>query len=1331
MSVPLAPKKSCFSQLQDRREGAKNNNETILSMGDTNANQVMLEVSASRDGVETRELHDALANANVSRPQYHSHFQKDAPHLQSLGKGSQAGSTGQRDPQPSLPVHRQLSEEHTGKRGIPQAPQSLQGPSPSSWRSAVGQVSPEVSAKREAEIPRHVPKDKLAKTLDNEELKRAGSSAAVAGSLAWENPHPKHLDTSEPQGHLPGRGEGPLGTSVDHFPGRALSPGAGTSEGNIVRPPKPPTSEARGPTASDTKMEGTRGLDVYKALIAHPESTPSSALATKETPSLHYPEMCIGQGTGKPKVELGYIQPRSEQGLMTSQPQGLGCHEEKSVSPVELHEKAHQEAVSQPEVGRGSSPEAVMGDRAGAEGFPQATCAQDSAPSGEAGTSLTGKMSSGGGRRARDFVPDHRHAASIPGDSNESTPSVASGEEKRQGTGTADSTKSLSPGPSLEGNRTDASELLGPQSSNSEARKSRETVTSVAENRNLLENAAQTDVTPAGVDSVVSTPAPLHPEACASLTPHATPPGSSSLSPSVASPPTDGGQALNTSPKVPDKSACPSGIPKPLTHPKDTPSSQEAPEKPEMDKTEERTDTRPILMPKPKHVRPKIITYIRRNPQALGQGDASLVPVGLPYASSACGMPLPQEKKAASRDPQQSANVYEKFKPDLQKPRVFPSGLMVSGIKPPGHHFSQMSEKFLQEVTDHSGKEDFCSPPYTHYEVPSTFYRSAMLLKPQLGLGAMSRLPSTKSRILIASQRSSASAIHPPGPVTAAAGLYGSDPSDLKKAPNSSAAKSSLPKSGLRPPGYSRLPAAKLAAFGFVRSSSVSAVPSTQSLDSMQPEQSRPVTRSAFGSEEHPPLKQPPSSKETPKGAGRAAPAPCSNATTPRKSLLLPASKSTSTPAGAKKESQKDPEASKPAVSSPKRTVSAATKHHSPGYPKQRTMAPRSELASKPDPQAREAERQLAQRLKDRCEWQARQLGLARGELKRAIRAFDALAVSTQHFFGKSESALAKEKELSIELANIRDEVAFNTAKCEKLQKEKEALERRFEEELRRLGWQQQAEVQELQERLQQQFQAESARLQAEHQDQLLRMRCQHQEQVEDITASHEAALLEMENNHTVAITILQDDHDHKVQELMSTHEFEKKELEENFEKLRLSLQDQVDTLTFQSQSLRDRAQRFEEALRKTTEEQLEIALAPYQHLEEDMQSLKQVLELKNQQIHLQEKKIIELEKLVEKNIILEEKIQVLQQQNEDLKARIDQNTVVTRQLSEENANLQEYVEKETQEKKRLSRTNEELLWKLQTGDPTSPIKLSPTSPVYRGCSSGPSSPARVSTTPR
>lgn len=69
---------------------------------------------------------------------------------------------------------------------------------------------------------------------------------------------------------------------------------------------------------------------------------------------------------------------------------------------------------------------------------------------------------------------------------------------------------------------------------------------------------------------------------------------------------------------------------------------------------------------------------------------------------------------------------------------------------------------------------------------------------------------------------------------------------DLKKGSCPSAAKSNLPKpcpSGLRPPGYSRLPAAKLAAFGFVRSSSVSSVSSNQSNDSAQSDQSRTTNR--------------------------------------------------------------------------------------------------------------------------------------------------------------------------------------------------------------------------------------------------------------------------------------------------------------------------------------------------------------------------------------------------------------------------------------------------------------------------------------------------------
>ncbi|CAK6443019.1 unnamed protein product [Pipistrellus nathusii] len=1371
MSVPLAPKKSYYTQLQDNRQGMKNNNESLLSSGDTNANQIMVEGGLSHDESQTRDLTDEIGNANSHEPENRTHFHNEFHSLQAFGKGFQAGPSSLKDLKLSSTVRRAVNEEYTMQRGttLLQTPWNGQEPSLAGWRSVTGEASPDVLTPRGTEIPQHAPKDKLAKTLDNEELRRHAldrvSSSAVAGdqfikecagSLTQPPPQPA-LEPTEVLDCVPKGGEGQQKIVTSHSPGTACPPAYITSEGKGMCHPKPSTSETKETTCLETQMEGAHVPEVSN------ESTPRSAhsgcaLTSASKEVLSKPEAQLDQEKGEPKPELKFVQSWALQEFMSAQAECLGCPNEDSTllqerklpggealqeAPTRVVSSLPQSSVSPLGGPRGRSVQdqstVHLGDQGSLQIFPKPGPASLQA----ADNQLPGRISSFAAGKLHESSSSHLspgdgHVAFIPHAPADSRPPAATEEKRVLSSGSRASAMDFTSDPSVGESETGVPEPLDPQSSSSEAGESKEVNTSVAENRNLLENAVKTESSTARTDSPLSVPTPLHPETTVSVTHQPALPSTSlqdlsmlsvdAGSPSAAPPPTDCLQLLDTSPKVPDKNTCPSGIPKPIsTHSEGTPSSQESHQ---AERTEEKTEPKPIILPKPKHVRPKIITYIRRSPQALGQVDTSLVPVGLPYAPPTCNTPLPKEEKVAGRDLKPAASLCDKFKPDLQKPRVFSPGLMVSGIKPPGHHFSQISEKILQEVTELPGKEEFC-PPCAHYEVPPTFYRSAMLLKPQLGLGAMSRLPSAKSRILIASQRSSAGAIHPPGPMATAASLYNSDPAaDLKKASSLNAAKSCLPKSGLRPPGYSRLPAAKLAALGFVRSSSVTSGSSTQSLDSAQPEQSRLANCSAFGNEEQPALKAALPSKDAPRGAGRAAPLAASSGTAPRRSLL-PAPKSTATPAGTKKELQKDQDANKPAVSSPKRAAVSTTKLHSPGYPKHRSTVPRNGFSPKPDPQAREAERQLVQRLKERSEQQVRQLGLVQRELRRAICGFQALAVSTQHFFGKNESALVKEKELSIELANIRDEVAFTTAKCEKLQKEKEELERRFEDEVRKLGWQQQAELQDLQGRLQLQFQAEMTRLQEEHSAQLLRIRCQHQEQVEDITASHEAALLQMESDHTVAIATLRDDHDHKVQGLMSTHELEKKELEDNFEKLRLSLQDQVDTLTFQSQSLRDRARRFEEALQKNTEEQLEVALAPYQHLEEDMKSLKQVLEMKNQQIHQQEKKIVELEKLAEKNIILEEKIQVLQQQNEDLRARIDQNTVVTRQLSEENANLQEYAEKEAQEKKRLSRTNEELLWKLQTGDPTSPIKLAPTSPVYRGSSSVPSSPAKVGPTPR
>ncbi|XP_074159660.1 microtubule-associated tumor suppressor candidate 2 isoform X1 [Sminthopsis crassicaudata] len=1376
MSAPLVPNKSCYTQVQDNRNGVKNNNESPPSMGDTNANQITSEVSPSVGETKGCGLVEEIGNGNIGGPEETTQLHKDFPHLQGYSKEAQSGHLSLKElKMASATLHRDLREEYMAEEAVDvlSIPQLIQGPELSSLKSVVHGAHPEVLALSDADIIQRVSREKLATTQGSKELKRhslertssfpAKMEAFIkehATSLAHHHFQPALLDSTETSSpHVAGGTEKSQTTSIDPLLRAAFHPNDNTSEEKIVFYPKPSTSETKETLLPESHFDGRNSLNIVIESTPHPAHRDSPLIFTTAPGRiLNKPEAQLGQGEEGPKLgvknvlslqpEIAWEQkvlrvecldlPKVEsmvtlekKGWVEEKEGGEGSHlqgpGEETVDPL-INQVLLESGIGSSDKEKKNTlcDEGLVATVQKVESIlPVASGTHSEHLNGE-GILATAKCLDG----AVPIVDGH--ATFTPDSLTESKPMNVN-ENKGMVVGGTITVSALDPLGQANG------ETKHPihQDSGVEAKKDHQTAESKPlpnEAANGMEIVAERTVGSLGVprSSQAGPAADMNHQPTSSKSRVKDP--DSFHSDTVLSstlPPADSAQSLNMSSKVPNKTACNSGIPKPiLGHSKDSPPTQGEIEKNFVERPEEKMETEPLLIPKPKHVRPKIITYIRRNPQNLGQVDSSLVPMGLPYTPPACAMPLPKDQKTANGELKPATSLYEKFKPDLQKPRIFSSGLMVSGIRPPGHHFSQMSEKFLQEVTERPGKEEFCSPPYTHYEVPPTFYRSTMLLKPQLGLGAMSRLPSAKSRILIASQRSSSTSLHPPGPIGNATNLYHSDASaDLKKASSTNVVRANLPKSGLRPPGYSRLPAAKLAAFGFVRSSSISSASSNQSADSVQSDQNKTAHRSSFVNEDQPPSKTAVLSKDAPKGAGRTTAQTANIVTTPRRSLL-PAPKPTSTPAGSKKEVQKDQEVNKPAVSSPKRLAASATKLHSPGYPKQRAAIPRNGFATKPDLQAREAERQFVQRLKERCEEQAKQLSCIQGELKRAIRGFEVFAVSTQHFFGKNESALVKEKELSIELANIRDEVAFNTAKCEKLQKEKEDLERRFEDEVKRLRWQQQAELQDLEERLQQQYVGEVKRLQEEHQMQLARLTCQHQEQVEDISATHEATLLEMENNHSIAIAVLQDDHEHKVQELMSAHELEKKELEDSFEKLRLSLQDQVDTLTFQSHSLRDRAKRFEEALRRNTEEQLEVALAPYQHLEEDMNSLKQVLEMKNQQIHQQEKKIIELEKLAEKNIILEEKIQVLQQQNEDLKARIDQNTVVTRQLSEENANLQEYVEKETKEKKRLSRTNEELLWKLQTGDPTSPIKLSPTSPIYRS-SSGPPSPAKMSTAPR
>uniref|UniRef100_A0A8C5J7I3 Microtubule associated scaffold protein 2 n=1 Tax=Junco hyemalis TaxID=40217 RepID=A0A8C5J7I3_JUNHY len=1397
MSAPLIPNKSCYSQLHDNRSEIRNNNESIVNVGDTNANQIVTKVRATDGDVKKHDLTDESGNIYSGGTEKVTHLPTEQNKLLTFKDSRTCHTSAQESKLPSTTSREMGKDCRTSEaKDISRHIRISRGQSLSNLKSSTNDANLEVVSKGNIDFTQNIPKGKMSRTVEVEGIKRLSLGRPSkfspqpetfakdgVGRVSCKRLLSASLDSIDRSHHLVGSTEKSQKTSTDHFLGMVFCPLDNTSEEKTVFYSKPSTSGNK----KTSKPENVPNVSIESTLhTSHSQHSAvklsevaskseaqlsqgdkSKKLEVRTAPSLQYKNTCpqkierimLVEFLGCPRPENTAVQEQKSSGSDMSKFQVSHLRdtsnrvEDPLSSQVVTHpdDKLQHDSIAISREGRGSNDsDSRATSQAGEEYFTDEemetifplTCSSKSSVKvtprknknlHEVDTGCTetvGEQIS----PVHDINPPdskplevNENKLMLVKESTEDAVVPASDPSGRHRARSAETVSNQQPDSHSSDVETSNVSVSSKETANVEKHPPAE----APESCNI----------PTKADVFLCVPTPVRPMATPDVNGQPTLSNSNlkdlyalhddKLSPSSVLPPTDSTQLLNLSPKVPIKTACSSAIPKPiLVHPKGSLADKAGVDSDCSEKLEEGAEMKPAI-PRPKPVRPKIITYIRRSPRSMEQLDPLFAPAGLPFNSAACSVPVPAEQKASGGgEPKPASVLYDKFKPDLQKPRLFGSGLVVSGIRPPGHHFGPMGEKFLQEVGERPAKDEFCPPAYTHYEVSPSFYRSAMILKPQLGLGAVSRLPSAKSRILIASQRSSGSCLHQQGEITSAPSLYHPDASDLKKGSCPSAAKSNLPKpcpSGLRPPGYSRLPAAKLAAFGFVRSSSVSSVSSNQSNDSAQSDQSRTTNRSSFGNEEQTTPRAPAPSKDAPKGSSKGTAQVSSGAATPRRSLL-PAPKTATAPAGVKKEVQKDQDASRPAVSSPKKSAVTATKLHSPGHSRQRPTTPKNGFSPKPG-EGRDTEKQLVQKLKEKCDEQSRQLINIQDELKRASCGFDVFAITTQYFYRQNENALVKIKELGVELEKIREEVELNTARWKELQSEKEQMERRFQEEGQQLRRQQQQEMQALEQRLQQEYQAKKESLQEQHRLQLEQAKLQHQDQVEDLTAVHEAAMSQLENNHIVAITILQDENDCKIQELNTAHKLEKAQLEETFEKLRLSLQDQIDTLTFQNQSLKAKADRFEEALKKNTEEQLKIVRAPYLHLEKDLKSLKHVLEMKNLQIHQQEKMIMELEKQVEKNLKLEEKITMLQQQNEELRARIEQNTVITRQLSEENANLQEYVEKEVEEKKKLSRTNEELLWKLQEGDAVSPVKLppSPSTPFYR-CSSGNSSPAKVRT---
>ncbi|KAL2779264.1 coiled-coil domain-containing protein 69 [Daubentonia madagascariensis] len=177
---------------------------------------------------------------------------------------------------------------------------------------------------------------------------------------------------------------------------------------------------------------------------------------------------------------------------------------------------------------------------------------------------------------------------------------------------------------------------------------------------------------------------------------------------------------------------------------------------------------------------------------------------------------------------------------------------------------------------------------------------------------------------------------------------------------------------------------------------------------------------------------------------------------------------------------------------------------------------------------------------------------------------------------------------------------------------------------------------------------------------------------------------------------VLDGKHEEALQVLQASYEQEKEALTYSFQEAKAALQEIIAGLTSQLEAFQAKIKRVEESiLSRDYKKHIQDYGSPSQFWEQELESLHFVIEMKNERIHELDKRLILMETVKEKNLMLEEKITTLQQENEDLHVRGRNQMVLSRQLSEDLLLARETLEKEAQLRRQLQQEKEELLYRV------------------------------------
>ncbi|XP_068596903.1 microtubule-associated tumor suppressor 1 homolog [Brachionichthys hirsutus] len=321
---------------------------------------------------------------------------------------------------------------------------------------------------------------------------------------------------------------------------------------------------------------------------------------------------------------------------------------------------------------------------------------------------------------------------------------------------------------------------------------------------------------------------------------------------------------------------------------------------------------------------------------------------------------------------------------------------------------------------------------------------------------------------------------------------------------------------------------------------------------------------------------------------------------------------------------------------------------------------------------------------------------------------FEALTIVLQQTLAENDEATRQCRALSQELVHLRGELDCSVLSSELLEREKGELHVALEDALQKLQEQHQNDLANLEQRLQAFYQAEWDKAHLTYQEEAHKRKSLMQQQIEGVEANHEAMKQELEDSHAEQLHCVKQHYEMSLEDLRKVHKQELQSQEKSLKDTESALTGQMEALTAENSMLIEKVTAEEKRRKQLADSSQKDAHTLY--LEQELESLKVVLDIKNDQLHQQKKNLVEIDKLKDKNVTLKESLDKILQENEELKARMDKHASLSRQLSTEQSVLQESLQKESKVNKRLSMENEELLWKLQNGELNSTRRVSSTS---------------------